>query len=214
MNWHCLFWHGACSCAAKLLRIGAVLRAKIILWPREQSQPSWHMVPFLQCCSKRTALGRDTHSDHLLGWNPTPALTVGMSECCWHEININAWKGTSEGCALSLPCLAAFQNHSWITSCVPALKRCQAGSLFAATPLSPCCYLLFSLFPHFCCIKIAHLTKSIAVKFSLWAQEDPPFMQSRQLEFIVSPISISTAKSKLISYSKSSYNDANIYSSY
>lgn len=134
----------------------------------------------------------------LLGWNPAPALMVGVSECCWHEININAWKGTSEGCALSLPCLAASQDHSWITSCVPALKCCQARNLFAATPLSPCCYLLFSLFPHFCCIKIAHLTKSITVKISLWTQKDTPFMQSWQLEFIVSLIIISTVKSKLI----------------
>lgn len=199
MNWCCVFWHGACLCGAELLRTGAASRAKIVLWPREQSQPSWlHTVPCLQCCSERMAQGRDTHSNPLLGWNPTPALTVGMSERFWHEININAWKGTSEGCALSLPCLAASQDHSWITSCVPALKHCQARSLFAATPLSPCCYLLFSPFPHFCCIKIAHLTESITVKISLWAQVDTPFMQSRQLEFIVSLIIISTVKSKLI----------------
>lgn len=100
MYWRCLFWHEACPCSAKLLRIEAASRAKIIWWPREQSQLSWlHTMPCLQCCSERMAQGRDTHSNPLLGWNPTPALMVGMSECCWHEININAWKGTSEGCA-------------------------------------------------------------------------------------------------------------------
>lgn len=130
MNWHSV-GHGACPCGAKLLRIGAASRAKLTLWAREQSQPSWlHTVPFLQGCSERMAQGRDTHSNHWLGWNPTPALTVSMSEHCWHEININAWKGTSEGCALSCPCLAASQDHSWISSCVPALKHCQARSLF------------------------------------------------------------------------------------
>lgn len=39
-------------------------------------------------------------------------------------------------------------------------------------------------------------------------------MQNQPLEFIVSLINVSTVKSKLISYSKSSYNYANIYSPY
>lgn len=45
-------------------------------------------------------------------------------------------------------------------------------------------------------MKIAHLTKSVTVKVSLRAQGDTPYMQSQQLEFIVSLISVSTVKSK------------------
>lgn len=121
---------------------------------------------------------------------------VGMSESHWHGLNADVKKRST--CALSLPCLAASQARSWITSCIPALKRCQVRNLSTATPfLSLCCYFsLVSLFPHFCCTKVAHLTKSATVKISLWAQGNTPRMWSQQLAFIVSLINISAVKSK------------------
>lgn len=95
---------------------------------------------------------------------------VSMSESHWHGLNADVKKRST--CALSLPCLAVSQACSWISSCIPALKRCQARNLSAATPFPSLCryFSLVSLFPHLCCTKVTHLTQSATVKVSLWAQ--------------------------------------------
>lgn len=150
MNWCYLFWNGVCPHGVKLLRTRLAWRAKLMLWSRGRSEPSvLHAVPWFWWCSPWAAQARDTHSNSFPGWTlrkyTTTKMLVDRSECHWPELNINVIKRYISGCALSLSCLAAFQAHNWITSCVPALKHCQATSLPAATSsLSPCCY--FSLF--------------------------------------------------------------------
>lgn len=150
MNWCCLFCHGACPYSAKLPRIGGCFKSKSYAETKKAATDlvtTCSPLPLMLLQADSTGEGHPQIFFARLEKKLPLVIPVDMSKCHWHELNINSMKVYIWGCALSLPCLAVSQAHSWITSCVSTLKHCQARSLSAAIPLSPCCYFsLFSLF--------------------------------------------------------------------